>query len=100
MRLIALLPLLGLLSLAWAKAPLDKGVVIADAGNHRLVELAGEGRLVRLINLLRPFRYTDDVFVAPGGSVAYITDPEVDAVGYPAGRLLWLYGRPGHPGAG
>ena len=103
MRPIALLPLLGLLSLAWAKGPLDKGVVIADAGNHRLVELAGEGRLVRVIPLPRPFRYTDDVFLAAGGSVAYITDPEVDAVGavgYPVGRLLWLYGRPGHPGAG
>ncbi|GAB5602298.1 hypothetical protein FJNA_08230 [Thermus sp. FJN-A] len=87
--------------LAWAKGPLDKGLVIADAGNHRLVELSGEGRLVRVVSLPAPFRYTDDVFLGSGGKVAYITDPEVDAVAavtYPEGRLLWRYGRPGSPG--
>lgn len=82
---------------------MDKGVVIADAGNHRLVVLSPEGKLLRTIPLPKPFTYTDDVFLAPGGRVAYITDPEVDAVGavsFPEGRLLWLYGRPGRPGSG
>ncbi|MDM7325182.1 MAG: hypothetical protein P3W93_009470 [Thermus sp.] len=50
---------------ALAAKPLDKGLVIADAGNHRLVELSGEGRLVRIVPLPRPFRYTDDVFLDP-----------------------------------
>lgn len=82
---------------------MDQGLIIADAGNHRLVELSGEGRLVRTVPLPQPFRYTDDVFLDPQAPIAYITDPEVDAVaaiGYPSGRLLWLYGKPGHPGAG
>ncbi|GLV49250.1 hypothetical protein TJA_23520 [Thermus sp. LT1-2-5] len=72
---------LALLSVALAGAPLGKGLVVADAGNHRLVELSPEGQLVRTVPLPPPFRYTDDVFFAPGGKVAYITDPEVDAVG-------------------
>ncbi len=84
-------------------APLGKGLVIADAGNHRLVELSPEGKLVRTVPLPPPFRYTDDVFFAPGGRTAYITDPEVDAVAavrYPEGKLLWVYGKPGQPGPG
>lgn len=88
---------------AFAAPLLGKGLVIADAGNRRLVELTGEGRLERIVPLPRPFAYTDDVFFAPGGKVAYITDPEVDAVAavtYPSGQLLWLYGKPGHPGPG
>ncbi|WP_243094676.1 hypothetical protein [Thermus thalpophilus] len=96
------LPLLLGFSLGVA-APLGKGLVIADAGNHRLVELSPEGRLVRTVPLPSPFRYTDDVFFAPGGKVAYITDPEVDAVAavrYPEGQLLWTYGKPGRPGPG
>jgi outer membrane protein assembly factor BamB len=90
-------------SLALAQGPLGQGLVIADAGNHRLVELSGEGRLRRVVPLPPPFRYTDDVFFAPGGQVAYITDPEVDAVAavrYPEGRLLWVFGQPGRPGRG
>ncbi|BCZ88052.1 hypothetical protein [Thermus thermophilus] len=99
--LLGLLAWIGLL--AWAKGPLGQGLVVADAGNHRLVELSGEGRLVRVVPLPSPFRYTDDVFLGPGGKVAYITDPEVDAVAavaYPEGRLLWVYGTPGRPGKG
>ncbi|WP_208619955.1 hypothetical protein, partial [Thermus tenuipuniceus] len=72
-------------------------MVIADAGNHRLVELAGEGRLVRVVPLPRPFRYTDDVFLAPGGSVAYITDPEVDAVGAVSYLKTCTYPPPAYP---
>jgi hypothetical protein len=90
-------------SLALAQGPLGQGLVIADAGNHRLVELSGEGRLKRVVPLPPPFRYTDDVFFAPGGQVAYITDPEVDAVAavrYPEGRLLWVFGQPGRTGRG
>jgi len=96
------LPLVLALSLGLA-APLGKGLVIADAGNHRLVELSPEGKLVRTVPLPSSFRYTDDVFLAPGGKVAYITDPEVHAVAavrYPGGELLWAYGKPGRPGPG
>lgn len=104
MKLGSLFLLLVASALAQAAKPLGKGLVIADAGNHRLVELSGEGRLLRTIPLPRPFTYTDDVFLDPkDGRVAYITDPEVDAVAavrYPTGQLLWLYGKPGHPGSG
>ncbi|MGC8905030.1 hypothetical protein [Thermus sp.] len=103
MRRALLSLFLALPTLALAQGPLGKGLVVADAGNHRLVELSGEGRLVRIVPLPPPFRYTDDVFFAPGGKVAYITDPEVDAVAavsYPEGRLLWTYGKPGRPGRG
>lgn len=56
---------LWLLTLALGQAsasPLGRGLVIADAGNHRLVELDGWGRFARALVLPSPFRYTDDVF--------------------------------------
>ncbi|MER3536297.1 MAG: hypothetical protein C4301_02050 [Thermus sp.] len=96
--------LVSLLSLALGQTPtppLGRGLVIADAGNHRLVELDGWGRFVRALVLPPPFRYTDDVFFAPGEAAVYVTDPEADLVGkvtYPEGRPLWTYGRPFKPG--
>jgi len=97
---------LGVLGLVLAQGPtppLGRGLVIADAGNHRLVELDGWGRFVQAVVLPAPFRYTDDVFFASDGKTVYVTDPEVDLVGrvtYPAGQLLWTYGRPFKPGPG
>ncbi len=89
------------LGVALASAPLGQGVVIADAGNNRLVELNGAGRLVRVVTLNPPFRYTDDVFFAPGGKAVYVTDPDSDIMGkmtYPGGKELWIYGSAGRPG--
>lgn len=101
----ALLPVLfSLVALAQAPASpplLGQGLVIADAGNHRLVELDAQGKLTRILELGAPFRYTDDVFFAPDGRYAYVTDPDAHIMGkvrYPQGQSLWRYGQPGVPG--
>lgn len=83
-------------------------LLIADAGNDRLLEVTADKRVVWRFPVSgslpagRVFRYPDDAFFSPDGSMISVNEESNDVVSllsYPAGKLVWQFGVPGVPGS-
>jgi outer membrane protein assembly factor BamB len=82
-------------------------LLIADRGNDRLLLVDGKKRVVwsyprRGAAPSFPFHYDDDAFFSPDYR-AIISSQEmqhtVQVVSFPAGKVVWHYGRPNQPGS-
>jgi DNA-binding beta-propeller fold protein YncE len=78
-------------------------VLIADAGNDRIIEVTPEGRIVWQFPDPAappppvPFRYPDDAFFTPDGRriIANHEDTHfISLIDYRSRRIVWTYGTP------
>jgi hypothetical protein len=87
---------------------LPGNVLIADAGNNRIIEVTPDKRIVW--EFPRPgdlapgvsFYYPDDAFYTPGGRTIITNEEEnhvVSIIDIATHKLVWRYGQPGHPGS-
>ncbi len=88
--------------------PFAGTLLIADAGNDRLLEVGVDKRVVWRFPVSgslppgRVFRYPDDAFFSPDGSLISVNEESnevVSVIDYPAGKLIWQFGVPGVPGS-
>jgi hypothetical protein len=88
---------------------LPGNILIADAGNNRIIEVTPEKRVVW--EFPRPgdlapgesFYYPDDAFFTPGGRTIITNEEEnhaISIIDYASHKIVWRYGHPGHPGSG
>ncbi len=93
---------------AVAETGLPGNILIADAGNNRLVEVTPDKRIVW--EFPRPgdlapgqsFIDPDDAFYTPGGRTIITNEEDNHAIAlidYATRKIVWEYGHPGHPGS-
>ncbi len=87
---------------------LPGNILIADAGNNRLIEVTPDKRIVW--EFPRPgdlapgqsFLDPDDAFYTPGGRTIITNEEDnhtIALIDYATHRIVWQYGHPGHPGS-
>lgn len=90
------------------RAGLPGNILIADAGNNRLIEVTPEKRIVW--EFPRPgdlapgqtFKDPDDAFYTPGGRMIITNEEDnhtIALIDYRTHKIVWQYGHPGHPGS-
>ncbi len=88
---------------------LPGNVLIADAGNNRVIEVTPDKRIVW--EFPRPgdlapgqsFVDPDDAFYTPGGRTIITNEEDnhtLALIDYATRKIVWEYGHPGHPGTG
>jgi sulfocyanin len=93
---------------AAAGTALPGNVLIADAGNNRIIEVTPDKRIVW--EFPRPgdlapgqsFVDPDDAFYTPGGRTIITNEEDnqtIAVIDYATHKILWEYGHPGHPGS-
>jgi hypothetical protein len=91
-----------------ATPPFVGTLLIADAGNDRLLEVGVDKRIVWSFPVAgslppgRVFRYPDDAFFSPDGSLISINEESnevVSLIDYASRKLVWEFGVPGVPGS-
>lgn len=104
----ALVPLPATPNPTAATQPFSGTLLIADAGNDRLLEVGVDKRVVWRFPVSgslppgRIFRYPDDAFFSPDGSMLSVNEESNDVVSlidYSAAKLVWEFGVPGVPGS-
>lgn len=92
-----------------AAAVLPGNLLVADAGNDRIVELTPAGDIVWEFPVKgslpagMTFRYPDDAFFTPDGEHVIVNEEAnhvVALIDYRTRRLVWWYGTPGRAGSG
>ncbi len=89
-------------------AALPGNILIADAGNNRLLEVTPEKRIAW--EFPRPgdlapgqsFVDPDDAFYTPGGRTIITNEEDnhtIAIIDYATRKIVWEYGHPGHPGS-
>jgi hypothetical protein len=94
-------------SVAPLPGPLPGLLLIADRGNDRLLLVDGRKHVVwsyprRGAAPSFPFHYDDDAFFSPdyrGIISSQEMQHTIQVVSFPAGRVVWHYGRPNQPGS-
>ncbi len=89
-----------------AAGPIPGDLLIADRGNNRLLLVDNRKRILWRYpppaGAPYPFHFDDDAFFGPGFS-SIISNQEdqhtLQIIGFPSGRLLWLYGHANVPGS-
>jgi DNA-binding beta-propeller fold protein YncE len=88
---------------------LPANVLIADAGNNRVIEVTPDHRMVWEFPRpgdLRPeesFVDPDDAFYTPGGRTIITNEEDnhtIALIDYRSHKIVWEYGHPGQPGSG
>lgn len=92
-----------------AAGALAGNVLIAAAGNNRVIEVTPDKRIVW--EFPRPgdlapgqtFVDPDDAFYTPGGRTIITNEEDnhtIALIDYKTRKIVWEYGHPGHPGSG
>ena len=87
---------------------LPGNILIADAGNNRLIEVTPDKRIIWEFPQpgdLAPgqsFIDPDDAFYTPGGRTIITNEEDnhtIALIDYATRKIVWEYGHPGHPGS-
>jgi DNA-binding beta-propeller fold protein YncE len=90
------------------EAGLPGNILIADAGNNRIIEVTPDKRIVWEFPQpgdLAPgqsFIDPDDAFYTPGGRTIITNEEDnhtITIIDYATRKIVWQYGHPGHPGS-
>lgn len=93
---------------AGAGPALSRNILIADAGNDRIIEVTPDKRIVWEFPRpgdLRPgqaFHDPDDAFYTPGGRTIITNEEDnhtITIIDYRTRHIVWQYGHPGRPGS-